>query len=160
MTVITDSDLNDYVTGGMASLIADKELPTRCHHASFQFVDIFSDTAEQFRQRKFVVPRDCFVETVSLSGDHEGVASIVSANIVGDGALVNWPINLSINAASYFNVNRLWYNNATTKYADRAFRVFPQGSTITITISNTKPSGGGTGTRCSVGFVFRQFYGR
>lgn len=159
MTVITDSDLNAYVTGSMASLIADKELLTRCHHVSFQFVNTFSDTAEQFRQRRFVVPRDCFVETVSLSGFNDGVLSTVSVNIVGDGALVNWPINVSASFTNYVNINRLWYNNATTKYADRAFRVFPQGSTITITISNTKPSGG-TNTHCNVGFVLRQFYGR
>lgn len=159
MTVITETDLNAYVTGSMANLIADKELQTRCHHAAFQFVDVFSDTAEHLRQRKFVVPRDCFVETVSLAGFNDGVLSKVSVNIVGDGALVNWPINVSASFTNYVNINRLWYNNATTKYADRAFRVFPQGSTITITISNTKPSGG-TGTSCNVGFVFRQFYGR
>jgi len=158
MTTITAADLNNYVTGSMSSLIADKELLTRSHQLSFQFKDFFDTTPEALRQRRFVVPRSCFIETVYAYGYNYGVSSTVTVNITGDGALVNWPIEMSDTFATTKNFTRTWFNNASSKYRDRGFRVLPQGSTVTITASNTKPIGGNT--LLTVGFVLRQFYGR
>ena len=158
MTTISATDLNNYVTGSMSSLIADKELLTRSHQLSFQFKDFFDTTAEALRQRSFVVPRSCFVETVYVYGFNHAVSSTVTVNITGDGALSNWPIEMSDTFATTSNFTRTWFNNASTKYNDRGFRVLPQGSTVTITVSNTKPPGGNT--LLTVGLVLRQFYGR
>ena len=159
MTTITATDLNNYVTGSMSSLIADKELLTRSHQLSFQFKNFFDTTSEDLRQRRFVVPRSCFIETVYAYGYNYGVSSTVTVNITGDGVLVNWPIEMSDTFSSGKNFTRTWFNNASSKYRDRGFRVLPQGSTVTITVSNTKPTGG-TGTLLTVGLVLRQFYGR
>ena len=160
MTLITAADLNAYVTNDLADLIADKELLTRSHQLSFQFKDFFDTTAEELRQRKFVVPRSCFIETVYVYGYNYASPSpsTVTVNITGDGALSNWPIEMSDTFSTTSNFTRTWFNNATSKYNDRGFRVLPQGSTVTITVSNTKPSGGNT--LLTVGFVLRQFYGR
>ena len=158
MTTISATDLNNYVTGSMSSLIADKELLTRSHQLSFQFKDFFDTTAEALRQRSFVVPRSCFIETVYVYGFNHTASSTVTVNITGDGALSNWPIEMSDTFATTSNFTRTWFNNASTKYNDRGFRVLPQGSTVTITVSNTKPSPGNT--LLTVGLVLRQFYGR
>lgn len=158
MTTISATDLNNYVTGSMSSLIADKELLTRSHQLSFQFKDFFDDTPEALRQRRFVVPRSCFVETVYVYGFNHAASSTVTVNITGDGALSNWPIEMSDTFVTTSNFTRTWFNNASSKYRDRGFRVLPQGSTVTITVSNTKPSGGNT--LLTVGLVLRQFYGR
>ena len=158
MTTISATDLNNYVTGSMSSLIADKELLTRSHQLSFQFKDFFDTTPEALRQRRFVVPRSCFVETVYVYGFNHAASSTVTVNITGDGALSNWPIEMSDTFGTTSNFTRTWFNNASSKYRDRGFRVLPQGSTVTVTVSNTKPSGGNT--LLTVGFVLRQFYGR
>ena len=158
MTVITATDLNAYVTNDLADLIADKQLLTRSHQLSFQFKDFFDTTAEALRQRSFVVPRSCFVETVYVYGYNYAASSTVTVNITGDGALSNWPIEMSDTFVTTSNFTRTWFNNATSKYNDRGFRVLPQGSTVTITVSNTKPTGGNT--LLTVGLVLRQFYGR
>jgi hypothetical protein len=158
MTTISAADLNNYVTGSMSDLIDDKELLTRSHQLSFQFKDFFDTTPEASRQRRFVVPRSCFIETVYVYGFNYSVSSTVTVNITGDGALVNWPIEMSDTFSSTRNFTRTWFNNASSKYRDRGFRVLPQGSTVTITVSNTKPTGGNT--LLTVGLVLRQFYGR
>ena len=158
MITISAVDLNNYVTGSMASLIADKALVTRSHQLSFQFKDFFDSTPEALRQRRFVVPRSCFVETVYVYGYNYASSSTVTVNITGDGALANWPIEMSDTFSTTQNFTRTWFNNASSKYRDRGFRVLPQGSTVTITVSNTKPSGGST--LLTVGLVLRQFYGR
>jgi hypothetical protein len=158
MTTISAVGLNNYVTGSMASLIADKELVTRSHQLSFQFKDFFDSTPEALRQRRFVVPRSCFIETVYVYGYNYASPSTVKVNITGDGALANWPIEMSGTFSTTQNFTRTWFNNASSKYRDRGFRVLPQGSTVTITVSNTKPSGGNT--LLTVGLVLRQFYGR
>lgn len=162
MTIITEADLNAYVTNDLADLIADKQLLTRSHQLSFQFKNFFDTTAEALRQRKFVVPRSCFVETVYAYGyDHPSPYTSMSLNITGDGALSNWPIEMShtFTGASQ-NFSRTWYNNASTKYNDRGFRVLPQGSTVTVTVGSTRASGGLNTNLLTVGFVLRQFYGR
>lgn len=158
MTTITEADLNNYVTDSMSSLIADKELLTRSHQLSFQFKNFFDTTAEALRQRSFVVPRSCFVETVYVYGFNYTISSTVTVSITGDGALSNWPIEMSDTFNTTKNFSRTWFNNFTSKYNDRGFRVLPQGSKVTITVSNTKPSGGNT--ILTVGLVLRQFYGR
>lgn len=157
MTLITATDLNAYVTNDLADLIADKELLTRSHQLSFQFKNFLDTTAEELRQRSFVVPRSCFVETVYVYGYNYTASSTVTVNIAGDGALSNWPIEMSDTFLSTSNFTRTWFNNATSKYNDRGFRVLPQGSTVTVTVSNTKTTGN---TLLTVGLVLRQFYGR
>lgn len=160
MTVITAADLNAYVTNDLADLIADKQLLTRSHQLSFQLKNFFDTTPEALRQRRFVVPRSCFIETVYAYGYNHAASSTVTVSITGDGALSNWPIEISDTFSTTSNFTRTWFNNATSKYRDRGFRVLPQGSTVTITASNTKPSGGGASTLLTVGLVLRQFYGR
>ena len=157
MTVITDVELNSYVTAGMSSLIADKELQTRSHQMCVQFKNVLSGTLPKFRQKKFVVPRDCYVDTVYAYVDASAGPYLVTVNVTGDGALTNWPIEMRQYVTTTSNFARSWFNNTQTKYGDRGFRVFPQGSTITVTVSSEQPSGSNT---LAIGFVFRQFYGR
>lgn len=158
MTVITATDLNAFVTNDLASVIADKELVTRSHQLSFQFKDFFDTTTESLRQRRFVVPRSCFVESVYAYGYNYALPGTMTVNITGDGALNNWPIEISDTFSSTSNFSRTWFNNATTKYRDRGFRVLPQGSTVTVTVSTDKAVGGNT--LLTVGLILRQFYGR
>ena len=158
MTVITATDLNAFVTNDLASVIADKELVTRSHQLSFQFKDFFDTTTESLRQRRFVVPRSCFVESVYAYGYNYASPGTMTVNITGDGALNNWPIEISDTFSSTSNFSRTWFNNATTKYRDRGFRVLPQGSTVTVTVSTDKVAGGNT--LLTVGLILRQFYGR
>lgn len=153
---ITASDLNDYVTGSMSSLIADKELLTRTHQFTFQFQDYRSFDSAQQKTKRFVVPRSCFIESTFVHGVNP-ISETITVNITGDGALVNWPIEISGTFNGSFQLARKWYNNAQTKTGDRGFRVLPQGSTITVTVDTTNTTGNRTLT---VGLVLRQFYGR
>ena len=155
MTILA-SDLNDYVTGSMSSLIADKELLTRSHQFTFQFQDYRSGDSAEKKTKRFVVPRSCFVESVFAYGVNP-ISETITVNIVGDGALVNWPIQISGTFNGSFQLDRKWYNNAQTKTGDRSFRVLPQGSTISVSVDTTNT----TGNRIlTVGLLLRQFYGR
>lgn len=160
MTLITAAELNSYVTTGMSDIIADKQLITRGHQMTFQFVNLLTSTPEKSRQRKFVVPRSCFLETVFVYGYEPFTTETITVNITGDGALVNWPIDMSATYGGALNFQRTWFNNASTKYRDRGFRVLPQGSTVTLTASSTLASVGAANSFLTVGLVLRQFYGR
>jgi hypothetical protein len=162
MTTISATDLNNYVIGSMSSLIADKELLPRSHQLTFQFKNFFNTTPENLRQRRFVVPRSCFLETVFAFGYNvPSPYDTMTVDITGDGALVNWPINMSHTFSSFTqNFSRTLFNNASTKFRDRGFRVLPQGSTVTLTVSSTRVSGGTSTNLLTVGLVLRQFYGR
>jgi len=157
MTIITSAELNNYATNRMDELQDDKAMLTRSYQTAFQFISVGSSTPLASRQKRFVVPRTCFVETVFAYGDNGATSKTIDVTVEGDGALVNWPIELQDTFLNASNFNRTWFNNASTKYRDRGFRVFPQGSTITITVAYDAPS---TVTILTVGFVFRQFYGR
>lgn len=160
MTLITTTTLNTYVTSNMADIIADKQLITRGHQMTFQFVNLLASTPEKSRQRRFVVPRSCFIETVFAYGYEPFTTETITVNITGDGALINWPIDMSEAYNGSRNFSRTWFNNASTKYRDRGFRVLPQGSTVTLTVSSTLSSVGASNSFLTVGLVLRQFYGR
>jgi len=155
---ITSASLNNYVTSGMAALQADKAAVTRGHHLSFQFELVNSNSPLSVRSRDFIVPRNCFVETVFVYGESSATQS-VTIEITGDGALVNWPISITglFNASILTALPRTWFNNASTKYGDRGFRVLPQGSTIRVEV---KPSSTSNVNFLTVGLVLRQFFGR
>lgn len=157
MTTITATDLNNYVTGSMSSLIADKELLTRSHQFAFQFQDFQSGDSAEKKTKRFVVPRSGFLESVFIYGYNSG-SETITVSITGDGALSNWPLEFSetFNAAN--NFTRKWYNNAQTKTGDRGFRVLPQGSTIDVFVNTSASSG--VNRFLTVGLVLRQFYGR
>ena len=64
MTIITSAELNNYATNRMDELQADKAMLTRSYQTAFQFISVGSSTPLASRQKRFVVPRTCFVETV------------------------------------------------------------------------------------------------
>lgn len=157
---ITASDLNDYVINGQADIIDARGIqPVGVHHY-LVFDGIEDSVAAHRRKSTIVVPRSCFLETLAVSkydnGSNAGMRLTVT--VAGDGALENWPIEMSMvtTAVAYEHFVRTFYDNTFTKYGDRAFRVFPQGSTLQVSVSNDS----GDPVNLGVCFVLRQFYGR
>ena len=155
-STIDAADLNTLVETAVNAQISDRTAKPRGHYLSFQFFDVVAATAEHRRQTAFVIPRDCYVESVSVhTGDMVGT---VTATITGDGALVNWPLEVTGTAASgATDLQRTFYDNTLSKTQDRGFRVLTQGATCTLTIETTSTT---TPCVCTVTLVLRQFFGR
>jgi len=157
---ITASDLNDYVVSGYSDMADARERQPFGTHHYLVFDGIDDSIAAHRRKSTIVVPRSCFLETLAVSKYDPSTTPgmTITVSVTGDGALANWPLEVSLFTAStpYEHFTRTFYDNSYSKYGDRAFRVFPQGSTLQVSVSNDS----GDAVNLGVCFVLRQFYGR
>jgi len=161
---ITAADLNAMLSSSLASIQSDNaQLPAGLL-VPFAFHDLATGTAATRRKAIFVAPFDLIVESVAVQASDFTAASTTTVTITGDGPLVNWPITVSgTTGAGIVKLARLLYDNTKTNAAksfattSRAFRVFPRGSTITVTASTTSAA---TPNTCIVILACREFYGR
>lgn len=150
------SDLDGLLTAGMTKVIADRERLPFGYYLSYGFRDLIATTPEAARTKRFVIPRDCYLETMAVTGGEVNAA--VSADLTSDGSLANFPVSLSGTlSAGLSNLTRKFYDSTVTKDLDRAFRLLNQGSTCTLVVSSAKVVGANTLT---VTLVLRQFLGR
>ena len=155
-SLIEAADLDGLLTAGMTKIIADRERLPNGYYLSFSFYDLVATTPEAARTKRFVIPRDCYLETMAVTGGE--VSAAVSADLTGDGSLANFPVRLSGTlGAGVSDLTRKFYDSTVTKDLDRAFRLLNQGSTCTLMVSSSKLVSGSTLT---VTLVLRQFMGR
>lgn len=156
---VDQADLDSLVSTELAQVQADAARLPLGYHQVFAFRDVVgggSPTAEHRRTKTWVVPRDCYIETVAIqTGD---VVGDVTVTITGDGALNNWPLSFTETVATGVQrFSRSLYDNTKSRARDRGFRVLPKGSTLTVTVSTTSTV---TPSLITVTLVLRQFFGR
>lgn len=156
LNLIEAADLDDLLTTGMTKVIADRERLPNGYYLSFSFRDLVATTPEAARTKRFVIPRDCYLEAMAVTGGEVNAA--VSADLTGDGSLANFPVRLSGTLGTGFSdLTRKFYDSTVTKDLDRAFRLLNQGSTCTLVVSSAQTV---VNTTLTVTLVLRQFMGR
>jgi hypothetical protein len=151
-STITKTDLDNLLNynSQMTDLITDASRKPDGFQVSFEFFDLTGDVT-----REFVVPRDCYLESMAVqTGDMVGD---VDVDLTGDGFLVSWPVSTSGTVTGAATLTRTFYDGSPSKNRDRGFRLFNQGSTLRLAVSTTNAT-----TPCvmQVVLVLRQFYGR
>lgn len=155
-STIDKADLDALLTTGMANLQNYRLRLPRGYNVTLQFVEILSTTTAERRTKSFVVPRDCYIETVAVQCSE--VNAPVTVRVTGNGSMYNWPITITGNpGAGIFHLTRTLYDNTPTKNGDRGFRLVNQGSSLTVSVESGKVAGFNVIT---VAVVFRQFLGR
>jgi hypothetical protein len=164
-STITEADLDAMLSSSLAAVQADNaQLPAGLL-IPLWFNGLVAGTAPTRRKAIFVAPFDLIVESVAVQAADFTNPSTLTVTITGDGPLVNWPISVSgsIAAGGVVKLARLLYDNTKTNAAksfaltSRAYRVFPRGSTITVSVSTTSVAVANT---CVVMIACREFYGR
>lgn len=158
------ADLNAMLSASLAAIQSDNaQLPAGLI-LPLSFHGLVAGTTAERRKAIFVAPFDLIVESVAVQAADFTAASTTTVTITGDGPLVNWPISVSgTTGAGIVKLSRLLYDNTKTNAAksfaltSRAYRVFPRGSTITVTVSTTSVA---TPNTCVVILACREFYGR
>lgn len=156
-STIDKADLDALLTAGMTKIIADRQRAPHGYHLSFSFRNLVASTPQAARTKRFVIPRDCYLEAMALTAS-DSSGETISADLTGDGALANFPVGLSGTVTiGLSSVSRKFYDSTITKDLDRAFRLLNQGSTCTLLVSTTETS---VNTQVTVTLVLRQFLGR
>lgn len=168
-STIDASDLNSLPVASLGLVQDDNEqLPGGLEYF-FVFQDLTAAIVAANPERaqvRFVLPCDVLVESVDVeAGDHTA-ASTTTVTIVGNGAVVDWPITVTgTTGAGATKLPRLLYDNTKTpptSAADfaktsQAFRVWPKGTTVIVTVTTTSVA---APSRISVLLVLREFYAR
>lgn len=160
------ADLNAMVTSALGLVQVDNaQLPLGGQFDVF-IPSLVVGTALAARRKQFVAPCDLLIETVAVQVSNFTAASFITVDVEGDGALVNWPIHveeLSLAGGAIEKLDRVMYDGTPTHPNDdpagtqRAFRVFPRGSTINITAETDSVA---TPSTCQIAVVWRQFFQR
>lgn len=166
-STIIATDLNALITTDLGRLQDDNARVPLGYHRTFTFKNLVASTNALYRRARVIVPFDCYLETLAVRAAEFTAASTLTVTVEGDGALVNWPIEVSgAVGTGTTNVTRLLYDNTKRKVrksgggfatVSTAFRVFPKGSTIVITPSTTSVA---TPSMCSISMALRQFFAR
>lgn len=145
-------DLNGLVLTALNETLADATRAMIGWQQNWFFQGLVASSPDTVR--RFVVPRDCYVESVAFQaagmiGDH-------TAEITGDGAMANWAIEqtLTTSTTSLAKSTRTLYDNSTS---EAGFRVFTQGSTMQVSVSTTNTTAGGV---IQLAICLRQVFGR
>ncbi len=162
-SAIIATDLDALTTAALALIQADNaQLPIGFHHSA-TFHNVVTGTNASYRKQIFVVPFDCYIESVCVQAGDQTAASTVTATVEADGVLGPWDISISGTAgAGTTHLARLLYDNTKTKQSavsstSTAFRVLPAGTTVTITVSTTSIA---TPSVIVVLLALRQFFAR
>ena len=170
-SAITATDLNAMLTASLQLLVDDNgQLPVGAE-MNVVFPNLVTTTPERRRKFTFVCPVDLLVEVAAVQACDFTVASTATVTIQGDvvggvsvGPLANWPITITGDTGvGVTALPRLLYDNTKTNVARdfattaRAFRVFPKGTTITITASTTSVA---TPSTLQVCLVLREMWQR
>lgn len=162
---IIATDLNAMTTAAQIALNADATAAPLGFEVNLQFANVVAGSTSRFCKTVFVVPFDCYLETLAVTTGDMTNPSTVTVTITGDGALPNWPTTVTgVVGASPANMARLLYDNTKAGAAgvdfatvSRAFRVYPKGSTVTVQASSSSVA---AASLLQAALVFRQIWGR
>lgn len=155
MTIISATDLNAYMSGD--NLVTIRAALPAAHYLQFQFDALTSSVAEHRRKRQFVVPADCYLETISARVLAATTGNVITVSLTGNGAFLHWPISLTQQTSSTVtSLNRTLFNNSYSKLADKGFRALTKGTTMTLEVANSTTNP----VTVYAGLTLRQFYGR
>lgn len=163
-SAVLAADLNAMLSSSLAAIQSDNaQLPAGLL-VPLSFHGLTNATVSTRRKAIFVAPFDLIIESVAVQAADFTAASTLTVTITGDGPLVNWPVSVSGTVgAGVVKLARLLYDNTKTNAAksfaltSRAYRVFPRGSTITVSVATTSVA---TPNTCVVILACREFYGR
>lgn len=163
-STILATDLNAMFPAPLATMAADNaQLPAGAH-VPFKFDGIVASTTAERTKCIFVVPFDVFIEAMAVTTNGMTNPSTVTVAVTGDGALPNFPISVTqVVTAAFTNLVRVVFDGTkgrVGKFAmasNRAIRVFPRGSTITVSVTTTNVA---VGAQCSVSLALRQYFAR
>ena len=166
-STVLSADVNAIVTtqlAGVRTVAAIAPIPWR---VPLRFAGIVSSTPDFRRTVEFVVPNDCYVDSVALHAADMTAGATVQADITADGALRSWPITVAgVVAGTDYDAPRLLFDNSRVKtdangrrfaVSGRAFRVLTKGATVTCVAQTSSVAAAGT---LSVILALRQFYTR
>lgn len=166
-STVLAADVNTIVTSSLTNLRTVAALAPLSWRVPLRFAGITSSTPDYRRTCEFVVPNDCYIDSVALHAADLTASSAIRLDITADGALRSWPITMSGTVSgTSFNATRLLYDNTRVKTdangrrfatAGRAFRTLTKGATVTAVAVTTSSSVTGT---ISAILVLRQFYTR
>jgi len=155
-STIDKADLDALLPTGMSHLQDYKNRIPRGYNITLSFVNVLNVTPQANRTKKFVVPRDCYIETVSVV--LVALSAAATVDITGNGLLYSFPISISGSGGpGQSRLPRILYDNVENVTQDRRFRLINQGSTVTVTVDSTKTSGASS---IEVSILMRQFLGR
>ena len=158
---ILKADLDALLSTALAALAADNARKPLGHHVVLNFEGVVTGVANVYPKAVFVVPFDCYVETLAVVC--KDMVGTVTVAVTGDGAVDNFPITITGTAgAGVTKFARLLYDGTKTPLvnfatASRAFRCFPKGSTITVTVTTTNAA---AASALQVSLVLRSFFSR
>lgn len=164
---ISKADLDALITAALASIQADNAQLPLAYEVNHTFFNVLPATNANNRKLVFVAPFDMYLESLGVNAGDQTNASVVTVDVTGDGALPSWPTRTSVACGAPPTANigtRLLYDNTKTppgsdfKTKSRAFRVFPKGSTITVSVSVT--TNAVAASMVQVILAFRQFFAR
>lgn len=155
MTVINDADLNSYMSSD--SLVSTRAALPAADYLHFEFDALTSSVAAHRRKRQFVVPADCYLETVAVHVVATTTNNVITVSLTGNGAFLHWPVSLTEQTSSTSDsLTRTLFDNSYSKLADKGFRALTKGTTMTIEVANSTTNP----VQVFANLVLRQFYGR
>lgn len=169
-STILKSDLDAMATTALGLVQADNAHLPAGLDVNFVWPNLVTGTALTRRRAVFVAPCDMLIECVAAEAADHTASSTLTVTVVGDGALVTgdgddgWGMTLAGTVgAGITKLSRLLFDNTRTNVGvafestARAFRVFPKGSTITVTVATTSIA---TPSQTRVCLVGREYWGR
>lgn len=163
---ITDTDLNNMLNADLGDLQADNAQLPLGGQFDVYFPNLVASTTLKARQTVFVAPCDLLIESVAVQASEFTAASELTLEIEADSddALSNLPLTVTGDVgAGVTKLPRLLFDGTPTHPNDdpagtlRTFRVFPKGTTFTITAETDSVA---TPSTCQVAIVWRQFFQR
>lgn len=171
MTILNGStvlaaDLNAMLTASLQMLVDDNgQLPVGAQ------MNVFFPNLTASARFTFVAPCDLLVEVAAVQAADMTAASTTTVTLLGDvvdgiatGPVANWPLTIEgTTGAGVTALPRLLNDNTKTNVSfnfattARPFRVYPKGSTITMTVSTTSVA---TPNTVQVCLVVREFWNR
>jgi hypothetical protein len=166
-STIIAADVNALITSGLATIQDDNDRLPLCFRFATQFPNLVASTDPLYSRARFVLPFDCYLETLAVLCGDQTASSSITATLTADGAQRDWPTSITGTAgAGATALGRLLYDNTKSKIQKnsfgfganaRAFRTFTKGGTAILAMSTTNVA---TSSVVSVSLVFRQFFGR
>lgn len=163
-SVITAADLASLTTAPLLAMRVDNAQVPCGEQINFPFNGLVASTPAASRTAVFVLPHDILVETVGCNTFLMTAASRTTVTVVCD-ATPTMPIVVeSATSAALVRFARLAFDGVLSSKTDkdfsttsRAVRVWPRGSTVTVTVSTTSVA---TTSTCHVYLSGRSFLAR
>lgn len=166
-STITASDLNGMCTTALSNVQADNARLPLGHEYTLNFNGLIDTTASNRRMAAVYLPCDCFLETVTVRLGIPALSSTATVTITNNADPANaFPVTLTGTLTALFAITRfqrVLYDgtggNVASSYmaANRAVRVYPQGSKLTVTVSTTSTS---ALPQVQVTLLMRQYFSR